>query len=329
MMSTVTSLTQRSTYEFTKRKRWSDLLITDLVDSVLFILSPSCIVLYVATAVNELLGWRDVDLVDVDFIKLINPADHDAFRTGFEHSKHGSDIESTLQLRLICNELPGSLTQISKDLLVEIKLYPQRTHENATETKCVFATATPFSSRNTAALNTLLDLKAENRRLQRKVMDYKSRIGSSTHTQSPTSQANPMYATSSLHPTPRVLLNPCQNVSDPSNSFDQVAVASGSNYSLDFTETLYGPNGPNINLEEANLNEGSKKKKSKKAQSAEQYVCITCGRTDSPEWRKGPLGPKTLCNACGLRWAKQMRKVDDSLLVEGTPQSTLDKNAEI
>ena len=39
-----------------------------------------------------------------------------------------------------------------------------------------------------------------------------------------------------------------------------------------------------------------------------QHVCVTCGRTDSPEWRKGPKGPKTLCNACGLRWAKQVRK---------------------
>ncbi len=26
---------------------------------------------------------------------------------------------------------------------------------------------------------------------------------------------------------------------------------------------------------------------------------------------KGPAGPKTLCNACGLRWAKQVRKVDE------------------
>lgn len=68
-----------------------------------------------------------------------------------------------------------------------------------------------------------------------------------------------MYATSTLHPTPRVMSTPCQNVSDPSNSFDQVAVASGSKYSLDFAETLYGPNASN--LDEANLNEGSKKKK--------------------------------------------------------------------
>lgn len=28
-------------------------------------------------------------------------------------------------------------------------------------------------------------------------------------------------------------------------------------------------------------------------------VCRDCGTTDSPEWRKGPAGRKTLCNACG------------------------------
>jgi len=325
-MTTVGSLTQKSssTYEFTKRKRWPDLLITDLVDSILFILSHSCTVLYVATAVHELLGWRDVDLIDLDFIKLINPADHNAFRIGFEYSKHGSNVESCLQVRLICNESAG---QTAKELLVEIKLYPQKTRENATETKCVFATATPFPGRNTAALNTLLDLKMENHRLQRRIMEYKSRVapGSSTSTQLPSSQATPMYATSSLHPASRVLSTTgitCQELSDPSNSFDQaVLVASGSNFSLDFAETLYGSNSSNINLDEAS--EGSKKKKLKKTQSAEQYVCITCGRTDSPEWRKGPLGPKTLCNACGLRWAKQMRKVEDPLLLpEGAPHLT-------
>ncbi|KAJ5902664.1 hypothetical protein N7495_003192 [Penicillium taxi] len=39
-----------------------------------------------------------------------------------------------------------------------------------------------------------------------------------------------------------------------------------------------------------------------------QYVCTDCTKTDSPEWRKGPEGPKTLCNACGLRHAKNKKK---------------------
>lgn len=30
-----------------------------------------------------------------------------------------------------------------------------------------------------------------------------------------------------------------------------------------------------------------------------EYRCSDCGTSDSPEWRKGPKGPKTLCNACG------------------------------
>jgi PAS domain S-box-containing protein len=39
--------------------------------------------------------------------------------------------------------------------------------------------------------------------------------------------------------------------------------------------------------------------KKKKLKIADEYVCTDCGTLDSPEWRKGPSGPKTLCNACG------------------------------
>ncbi|KAM3428866.1 hypothetical protein MY4824_008571 [Beauveria thailandica] len=48
--------------------------------------------------------------------------------------------------------------------------------------------------------------------------------------------------------------------------------------------------------------------KKKKIKVSEEYVCTDCGTLDSPEWRKGPSGPKTLCNACGLRWAKKEKK---------------------
>jgi len=50
------------------------------------------------------------------------------------------------------------------------------------------------------------------------------------------------------------------------------------------------------------------KKDKKKLKVADEYVCSDCGTLDSPEWRKGPKGPKTLCNACGLRWAKKEKK---------------------
>lgn len=50
------------------------------------------------------------------------------------------------------------------------------------------------------------------------------------------------------------------------------------------------------------------REKRRKMKVADEYVCTDCGTLDSPEWRRGPNGPKTLCNACGLRWAKKEKK---------------------
>ena len=68
--------------------------------------------------------------------------------------------------------------------------------------------------------------------------------------------------------------------------------------------------------------DGSKRDK-KKLRVAEEYVCADCGTLDSPEWRKGPRGPKTLCNACGLRWAKKEKKDKKD---EAGDESPLDAN---
>ncbi|GAA5995964.1 uncharacterized protein JCM10292_004859 [Rhodotorula paludigena] len=39
-----------------------------------------------------------------------------------------------------------------------------------------------------------------------------------------------------------------------------------------------------------------------------QKACESCGTVNSPEWRKGPTGAKTLCNACGLRYARSVAR---------------------
>jgi hypothetical protein len=36
--------------------------------------------------------------------------------------------------------------------------------------------------------------------------------------------------------------------------------------------------------------------------------CHSCNRADTPEWRRGPDGARTLCNGCGLNYAKLTRK---------------------
>ncbi|CAD6231445.1 unnamed protein product [Miscanthus lutarioriparius] len=36
--------------------------------------------------------------------------------------------------------------------------------------------------------------------------------------------------------------------------------------------------------------------------------CVECRATTTPMWRSGPTGPRSLCNACGIRYRKKRRQ---------------------
>ncbi|KAJ1769945.1 hypothetical protein LPJ74_003594 [Coemansia sp. RSA 1843] len=50
------------------------------------------------------------------------------------------------------------------------------------------------------------------------------------------------------------------------------------------------------------------RKRSKRADAAQPNTCRSCGISETPEWRRGPDGARTLCNACGLHYAKLNKK---------------------
>ncbi|KAG7448235.1 uncharacterized protein BT62DRAFT_930327 [Guyanagaster necrorhizus] len=260
-------------YEFTKRKRWADLLITELADTIIFVLSDEGKVLYVGTAVTELLGWREVDLVDCDFGEIVSVGDHDAFRSTFSESVR-THRDLHCYARLKCSNQ-------TNDILFEIK--------SRFEGDCWYTMARPYPGKNTSMLNTFLDLKLENQRLQARLHELTGSSSLSAMTKGPL----PLFTSTSM----------AGETSDGSGG--PVTVGSG----------LYATGSLDVHTGGED-DDGGKKKKAKKTHGSERYVCVTCGRTDSPEWRKGPLGPKTLCNACGLRWAKSVRKSDDILTTD-------------
>ncbi|CAH9109900.1 unnamed protein product [Cuscuta europaea] len=45
----------------------------------------------------------------------------------------------------------------------------------------------------------------------------------------------------------------------------------------------------------------TKKKKAKKKRKTGRK-CSHCETAETPQWRRGPMGPNTLCNACGVRY---------------------------
>lgn len=43
--------------------------------------------------------------------------------------------------------------------------------------------------------------------------------------------------------------------------------------------------------------------------SEQKKTCADCGTSKTPLWRGGPAGPKSLCNACGIRSRKKKRAI--------------------
>ncbi|GLI66079.1 hypothetical protein VaNZ11_009798 [Volvox africanus] len=52
----------------------------------------------------------------------------------------------------------------------------------------------------------------------------------------------------------------------------------------------------------------SRKVKMPTAKGSDATICRECGTDKTPQWRCGPEGPRTLCNACGVRYTKSLGK---------------------
>jgi PAS domain-containing protein len=63
---------KQPTFEFTRRKRWAELLVNELSEAITLVLSPVGKILFCGPAVTELLGWRDEELIDGDLLELVN-----------------------------------------------------------------------------------------------------------------------------------------------------------------------------------------------------------------------------------------------------------------
>ncbi|KAI2640089.1 hypothetical protein GGS21DRAFT_397747 [Xylaria nigripes] len=77
----------------------------------------------------------------------------------------------------------------------------------------------------------------------------------------------------------------------------------GPSYDGDDDMSMYG--GDNGKASSYGMGEGVKKRRGRAAPPGR---CHSCNRIDTPEWRRGPDGARTLCNACGLHYAKLERK---------------------
>eukprot|EP00026_Physarum_polycephalum_P009110 Phypoly_transcript_09221.p1 GENE.Phypoly_transcript_09221~~Phypoly_transcript_09221.p1 ORF type:complete len:422 (+),score=64.54 Phypoly_transcript_09221:86-1267(+) len=60
------------------------------------------------------------------------------------------------------------------------------------------------------------------------------------------------------------------------------------------------------------ISDYKKRKRGRPPLEKDSRLCTNCGTAETPEWRKGPLGPHTLCNACGLQWMKAQKRENEN-----------------
>uniref|UniRef100_F6GWW1 GATA-type domain-containing protein n=1 Tax=Vitis vinifera TaxID=29760 RepID=F6GWW1_VITVI len=52
--------------------------------------------------------------------------------------------------------------------------------------------------------------------------------------------------------------------------------------------------------------------------------CANCDTTSTPLWRNGPRGPKSLCNACGIRFKKEERRATAAAATTGATAGVME-----
>lgn len=273
-------------YHFVSNQRprtyrdWSERILED-IHGLVHVLSMSGSILYCSESCLDMTGYQSQEVIGRSLIEFLHMDDRDAFMSHFS---------------LACTSLTRMKTYFrwrKKDntyLLLESIGQPKQNYDQFS----FIAIAQPCSSKTKNLYDTCLELRTENTWLKERLKYLLSQE------QEPS------------HPLP-IMSNPTP-VIDEMDTLDKGWVTPSSSCDIhDFLNTLqpdsvFGPFYPSSNS--SSSSSGDPWKRRKKYREHRHYVCRDCGTTASPEWRKGPIGPKTLCNACGLRWAKKNKKKD-------------------
>lgn len=70
--------------------------------------------------------------------------------------------------------------------------------------------------------------------------------------------------------------------------------------------------GGSHDMDESRVGFAGSDAKKRRGRAAPPGRCHSCNRAETPEWRRGPDGARTLCNACGLHYAKLTRKQNNA-----------------
>ncbi|KAG8825871.1 blue light receptor, partial [Serendipita sp. 399] len=127
----------QAVFEFTKRKRWADLLISELVNVAIFVFSPAGTIIHCDAAVHSVTGYSEDQVIGKNFSEFLHEGDSVAFFKAFDDSI-ASQSELTFYLRVKASDSRDKSVR-----LIQLKGNPYL-NDAKTECLCVFAMLSPY-----------------------------------------------------------------------------------------------------------------------------------------------------------------------------------------
>ena len=186
------------------------------------------------------------------------------------------------------------------------------------ELQCFFCSCRVYPTKNISMLDSFLELKIENERLRlmlKQMNMSEENLGSAIDKDVGQAAYNPDLIQAELELALRqnsidgssaaalaaagtAIGGPWRQNSNLTSASASLSRSASGAFGQASPTSPRGADGTLIDDDDDDDGTGGDEKRRKKKPKADDddYVCTDCGRVDSPEWRKGPLGPKTLCS---------------------------------
>lgn len=330
--------------DFTRRRNWTQRILAEMQD-VLIVLSPDGKVLYCSPAIKSIINYESKDLDGRFLSEFMHDDDRTTFIREFNESIATSHrLRYHFRFRKPNGEF--AIVEASGHAHMSNEKITLGTGKEGNPCDGFFLVCRPYPTTSNALLDSFLEHKVENIRLNRRIADLKKEEeeelraqqqwvlqsdNSGTISPDDDNDAFNSVSNASAATDQGMMLPPARpsGSSSGQNGYTSMITLDGNldtisrsdtSSVLDGIEMLtglrYGEGERSKGLstgerdaaliqEQADLHHlglsSDDNDKKKRIKTSEEYVCTDCGTLASPEWRKGPSGPKTLCNACGRK----------------------------
>ncbi|KAL1917570.1 uncharacterized protein VTP21DRAFT_3963 [Calcarisporiella thermophila] len=302
--------------DFTARRNWWRVL--DEVKDLLHVVSDNGKIMFCSTSSLELVGFSPEELVGRNLRDFVHVDDVDSCTRGFNLAA---------EQRCITRLYYRFRKRDDKFALFEVTVRPYF-DPDSNNLRCYFNMGRLYPTEACHTIDSLLELKLENEKLRKQLNDLIS-----TRKKSDASTASVLQQESLANTTLDITGEGDAGFDVDSDFLQMLTglryrsgerslgISRGlpdssllDSYLSDLPETSVGLIGQDIaqtdeflanitkstpissnTLQSETALEGTRarKKKKQRGDTEEEHICTECGTTDSPEWRKGPSGPKT------------------------------------